>query len=812
MTAPDFSPAEVASYYRTRLPELKQAGPEWRGACPVHHGDDDNFAVNPDNGLACCHSQCGRGWSILQLEHELTGRDWRECRTEVNAIIGRPERGPSQLREIATYDYTDAKGESLFQVVRYEPKTFRQRHRVARVDGTSARVTWEYNVRGITRVLYRLPKVVGAEQVLVVEGEKDVGNLEQLGFVATCNPGGACTNASKWLKNYTEALADKRVVLLPDNDAPGQQHAEVVIGALRHRVKELRLLKIPSGKDASDWIAAGATRATIEQAIASAPIVAGQASGDDGATASAPDAGGTPSGLPQIQVNDRPFRIVCEQALEALRHSNKPPRLFVRASQIVCIETTELGRPFLSEFNDTKVQHYLTHAADFYEVGPRGGRREVPPPLDVARNIRARNPATWGFPVLDAVVEAPTLRVDGTILSTPGYDTASRLYLVPSDGLEDIDIPEHPCSDHIDLAREAIRDLLADFPFVDQASYANAVGALMTAVCRQIIGGPVPMALFDATTQGTGKTLLAEIIALLLTGRPAELISPPSDPDEWRKQLTSILLEAPPMVIIDNVTTTVDWPYVAKVVTGEMHQDRILGKSKTISVPVRCSWIVTGNNLQLAGDMPRRCFWIRMDAGCAEPFRRTGFRHEPLKDWVLAHRRDLLTALLTLARAWFAVGRPRSHVAPVGSFERWTEIVSGILEYAGIDGFLGNSEALFAEADTERSEWEAFLEMLEETFYGSPFTIAELWDRMNEKTYEALLHQSVPSDRAEQLRDVIPSNLTRWSEHEGQFKQRLGFALRALRNRRFGKRQLSIERAADDTHCKVAKWKVTSHA
>ena len=812
MRAPEFSPAEIANYYRARLPDLKQIGPEWRGHCPVHTGEDDNFAVNPDNGLAFCHSQCGRGWNMLQLEHELSGRDWRECRTEVNAIVGRPEHGPSQLREIATYDYTDAQGGFLFQVVRYEPKTFRQRRRVVKMDSTSAGISWEYNVRGISRVLYRLPKVAAAEQVLIVEGEKDVGNLEQLGFVATCNPGGACTNSGKWLKNYTEALDGRCVVILPDNDAPGQKHAEIVIGAIRHRVRELRLVKIPTGKDASDWIAAGATREVIAQAIEAAAVIGGQEAAGDGSLAADSAAMTAPSGLAQIQVNDRPFRTVCENSLDALRHTNDPPRLFVRASRIACIESTELGRPFIAEFNDTKIQHYLTQAADFYELSMRGGRNEVPPPLDVARNIRNRDPGTWGFPVLEAVVEAPTLRRDGTILSTPGYDPASRLFLMPSPDLQDFNIPDQPCSDHIDVARETIRDVLADFPFVDPASYANAVGAMMTAICRHIIGGPVPMALFDATTQGTGKTLLAEVINIVLTGRPAETISPPSDPDEWRKQLTSTLMQAPPIIIIDNVTTTVDWPYVAKVVTGEMHQDRILGKSQNVSVPVRCSWIVTGNNLQLAGDMPRRCFWVRMDAGCAEPFRRTGFKHEPLKDWVLEHRRELLMALLTLARAWFAAGRPRSHVAPIGSFERWTEIISGILEYAGIDSFLGNSEALFDEADVERVEWEAFLEMLEETFYGSPFTIAELWDRMNEKTFEAMLHQSVLSERAEQLREAIPTALTRWSEREGQFKQRVGFALRSLRSRRFGKRQLCIERAANDTHNKVAKWKVRANA
>ena len=67
-----YSPSEIASYYRERAPKVSQTGPEWRGPCPVHGGADDNFTVNPDSGLAYCHSQCGKGWSILQMENELS--------------------------------------------------------------------------------------------------------------------------------------------------------------------------------------------------------------------------------------------------------------------------------------------------------------------------------------------------------------------------------------------------------------------------------------------------------------------------------------------------------------------------------------------------------------------------------------------------------------------------------------------------------------------------------------------------------------------------------------------------------------------
>jgi hypothetical protein len=238
-----------------------------------------------------------------------------------------------------------------------------------------------------------------------------------------------------------------------------------------------------------------------------------------------------------VQVNDRPFRTICQDAFNALGSFNSPPRLFVRACHISCIEATELGRPFIAEFDETKLRHYLALAADFYDLSARGIRKEVPPPLDVARNIQSRDPASWGFPVLEAVVEAPTLRPDGTVLSQPGYDAASRLYLVPSPGMEDIDVPEQPCSDHVDVALEVIRDAIGDFPFVDQASYANAVGAILTSVCRHIINGPVPLKPVELVERalrnssktrdtvldpfgGSGTTL----IACERTGRQARLI------------------------------------------------------------------------------------------------------------------------------------------------------------------------------------------------------------------------------------------------------------------------------------------------
>jgi 5S rRNA maturation endonuclease (ribonuclease M5) len=142
------------------------------------------------------------------------------------------------------YQYRDATGADVYQVVRLKPKSFRQRHRV---DGQ-----WVWNMEGVVRVLYRLPEILKATTVWFVEGEKDVDNLVALGFEATCNVGGA----GKWLDAYTEALAGKDVIICGDNDEPGANHVGLVFESIAKVVKTVKIVKLPTTyKDASDFIA-----------------------------------------------------------------------------------------------------------------------------------------------------------------------------------------------------------------------------------------------------------------------------------------------------------------------------------------------------------------------------------------------------------------------------------------------------------------------------------------------------------------------------------------------------------------------------
>src|SRR5262249_46216574 len=168
-----------------------------------------------------------------------------------------PKNGKSKKKIAAEYDYVDADGKLLYQVIRYDPKGFHQR----RPDGNGE---WIWKLGGVQRVLYRLPQVLKAvadgQPVYVTEGEKDADNLIKLGLVATTNAGGADNKkpGSKWLPSYSDTLRGANVIILPDNDEPGRLHGEAVAQSLRGKAASIHIVNLPSlppKGDVSDWLA-----------------------------------------------------------------------------------------------------------------------------------------------------------------------------------------------------------------------------------------------------------------------------------------------------------------------------------------------------------------------------------------------------------------------------------------------------------------------------------------------------------------------------------------------------------------------------
>ena len=397
----------------------------------------------------------------------------------------------------------------------------------------------------------------------------------------------------------------------------------------------------------------------------------------------------------------------------------------------------ENKRARIREVNDEAFRGHASHAADYVRV-TNNGRIPCSPPLDAVRTALNLEPSFWKFPPLVGLTDIPVLRPDGTVLDQPGYDITTKLFYIADPLVQIPTVPRTPTSHNITTAIGFIDEAIGEFPFISDlvssdgevlgsASRANAIGCLLTPFLRPCIDGPVPLALFDAPQAGTGKSLLAEVMGRIVTGQGPQLYSAPKMSEEWRKLITTILRTASPIVIFDNVDSRIDNGDLAKALTSGTWADRLLGASADICVPVRCTWIATGNNLQVGGDMPRRCYRIRLDAQCPQPFRRTNFKHTDLRSWALEHRGELIWSLLVLCRAWYAAGKPPAPVLPMGSYESWSTTVGGVLTHSGIPGFLCNGEELIDEADSETRAWESFLHGIAAVYGGNPFRTNDLY-------------------------------------------------------------------------------------
>lgn len=224
-----------------RLSKVTRKGNDWTAQCPAHADRSPSLCVKEAGGkiLVKCFSGCSAESICAALDLEV-----KDLFTTANGFHSnnfQPNGNGQARREIAAYDYTDENGKLLFQAVRYEPKDFRQR----RPDGKGG---WIWNLKDTRLVLYRLPEVIASPLVYIVEGEKDVETLRRKDIPATCSPMGA----GKWRDDYNETLRGKTVIVLPDNDEAGRNHAEKVAASLYGIAKEIVVVNLQDLKEKGD--------------------------------------------------------------------------------------------------------------------------------------------------------------------------------------------------------------------------------------------------------------------------------------------------------------------------------------------------------------------------------------------------------------------------------------------------------------------------------------------------------------------------------------------------------------------------------
>jgi len=294
------------------------------------------------------------------------------------------------------------------------------------------------------------------------------------------------------------------------------------------------------------------------------------------------------------------------------------------------------------------------------------------------------------------------------LLDAPGYDEPSGILYMPPAGLNLPTVPEIPSEDDVDRARQLVLEMFCDFKFVGEADRAAAVALLLTAFARGLVDGQVPLFMIEKPTPGTGASLFMDCIAQVVFGHVMEKIPEAGSEEEWRKRITASLLLSPPFIVLENLTKKLQSGALAAAITSGIWRDRELGVSRMLTLLVECIWVATANNPKVSKEMSRRIVPCRMDAKVERPWERTGFRHDPIQDWIGEHRSELIWSCLTLIRHWVAAGRSKGQ-AKLGSFTQRAETLSGILEAAGIPGLLTNVGDFYSRADEETAPVRAFL-------------------------------------------------------------------------------------------------------
>jgi hypothetical protein len=410
---------------------------------------------------------------------------------------------------------------------------------------------------------------------------------------------------------------------------------------------------------------------------------------------------------PEIQVNNRQLRDIVADSWSAVRSANTRPYVFLSAGAMVRLAKSEDG-PRIDLMDEAAAYGFLARIANWVKA-TKDDFVDTSPSKDAARDMIVY--PSDDLPPLEAVVTTPVFDGDGRLVSAPGYHRGARLWYFRRPGFDVPPIDERPTLSDVAAARALLVDeLLGDFPFVDDSDRAHMLAALLLPFARRLISGITPLHLIEAPTAGSGKGLLVSVLAAVTTGEAAAGGTLPEVDEEVRKKITSELVAGRPLVIFDNADNKkrLDSASLASVLTMPVWKDRLLGQTRMVSVPNRAVWVLTGNNLQLTTEIARRCIRVRIDPRMDRPWLRSGFRHPALIDWAQAHRGRLVHAALTLIQHWLAQGRPRSP-GRLGSFERWSDTVGGILAAAGVPGFLGNLESLYEAADAEGGMWREFV-------------------------------------------------------------------------------------------------------
>ena len=439
---------------------------------------------------------------------------------------------------------------------------------------------------------------------------------------------------------------------------------------------------------------------------------------------------------PRLFFNPMRLSESVDQAIAALMSSGCP--IFRQGDRLVHVYRNDhqveeggvvlrAGSTVTRDVDSTRLTQYLDQHLQFFEPTEEGPKR-VAAPSAAAINIRARKDRWDPIPVLNGHVEHPIILGDGRLLYEDGFDRPSGL-LLDNKGVR---FPEIPCPtlEESKRALSVIKDLLCDFPFVDDVARSVALAAILLALERRWMPD-APCIGIDASKRSTGKTALCDAICMIATGCRAAVMSQPGDDEESAKSWHAILTAGVPVVVVDNIDKPISDAVTCAVLTSPKFGRRLLGSPIWAEVPTNVLALFNGNNLAFERDLPSRALIARLDAGVEHPEKRK-FKYR-LDEYIPQHRPEIIAAAMTAMRGFVVAGRPMPFEP--SRFKDFDALVRGTLVWCGeADPML--SQATIEQSDPTRADLAAIIEAMAKCFNAGANvpapTAAEIAARANE--------------------------------------------------------------------------------
>ncbi|OAN98067.1 hypothetical protein A8B74_01660 [Sulfitobacter geojensis] len=428
-------------------------------------------------------------------------------------------------------------------------------------------------------------------------------------------------------------------------------------------------------------------------------------------------------GKPIFDLEDD-YTELCDTLHDTIIDQGDDPKLFQNGGRLVDIRANEHDTLTIAAVNPPRFKGLVERRARFSNNGSTQGV-----PDNMANNVFQRD--LTHYPPLFRIASAPTYGGDGSLLTSAGYHPSSGMYYQPKTGVTIPHVPAIPTVEQVDQAVDDLLDLFADFPLdalsrqelfqkledgKDLPSFCHLLSLGLTPILREMIAGPTPNHLARKDKPRTGATAIVTNMAQIATLAHVIPASLPNKPEEVQKTIVAMLDTGAQLMFFDNLpVTAIDSGELAGMVTAyPFYQGRRLGVSEMITVANKAVLVTTGNRTAMSEELAQRTVMIDLDPQMETPGDRPTslFKYE-LDTHVPANAARYLHAMLIICQNWIAQGRPMWTGKPLAGFESYSKTIGGVLEAAGVYGFLSNHEKLQDKVQTVNPETELQDAMIE---------------------------------------------------------------------------------------------------